>query len=134
MVSPPQDYTLPEEGTAQAAEMDVCVRQMAMQRPHKTLAVTGSVCTAVAAAVEGTVVAECAAARRSNTLRLGHPSGVLQVAACVAHAGDGSLVIKGAQIERTARLIMAGTLFAPEARIAALLPKVEISGAKPPGD
>ena len=134
MVSPPQDYALPEGGTARAAEMDVCVRQMAMQRPHKTLAVTGSVCTAVAAAVEGTVVAQCAAARRSNTLRLGHPSGVLQVSACVAHDGDGNLIIQGAEIERTARLIMAGTLFVPEARICALIPKVEISGAKPAGD
>jgi hypothetical protein len=134
MVSPPQDYALPEGGMVRAAEMDFCVRQMAMQKPHKTLAVTGSVCTAVAAAITGSVVAECAAARRSERLRLGHPSGVLQVAARVVCSSDGTPTILGAEIERTARLIMAGTLFVPEARIRALLPIAEISGAKPPGD
>jgi 2-methylaconitate cis-trans-isomerase PrpF len=96
--------------------------------------VTGSVCTAVAAAVEGTVVAECAGVRRSERLRLGHPSGVLQVAALVGRADDGSLLIKGAEIERTARLIMDGTLFVPESRIQTLVPTVEISGAKPAGE
>jgi hypothetical protein len=134
MVSSPQDYSLPEGGRVHAADMDVCVRQMAMQRPHKTLAVTGSVCTAVAAAITGSVVAQCAVVRQFDKLRLGHPGGVLQVGARIACAGGGNLIIQSAEIERTARLIMAGTLFAPEARIRALLPIAKISGEKPAAD
>jgi 2-methylaconitate cis-trans-isomerase PrpF len=131
MVAPPQDYAASEAGTVRAADADLCVRQMSMQRPHKALAVTGSVCTAVASAIEGTVVAECASAPRGADLRLGHPSGVLQVRARVNRNGNGTYRIEGAEIERTARLIMAGALFVPEARIASLLPNVNISGAKP---
>ncbi len=134
MVSAPQDYASPEAGAVKAGDADLCVRQMSMQRPHKALAVTGSVCTAVAAAVEGTVVAECAASQCGDEYRLGHPGGVLRVRARVRRKDDGGYRIEGAEIERTARLIMAGTLYAPEGRIAELARTVEISGAKSAGD
>lgn len=130
MVAPPQDYTVPDGNKVRASDVDLCVRQMSMQRPHKALAVTGSVCTAVAAAVADTVVAECATARTGADIRLGHPSGVLQVRARISRNGHGEYKIESAEIERTARLIMAGALFVPEARIASLMPIASISGAK----
>lgn len=131
MVAPPQDYAVPEGGKVRAGDADLCVRQMSMQRPHKALAVTGSVCTAVAATIDGTVVAECAAARTGADIRLGHPSGVLQVRARISRDGNGEYTVEGAEVERTARLIMAGALFVPEARIVSLMPIASISGAKP---
>ncbi|HET8995113.1 MAG TPA: PrpF domain-containing protein [Acetobacteraceae bacterium] len=133
MVAPPQDYLTPEKTRIEAAAADICVRQMSMQRPHKALAVTGSICTAVAAAVAGTTVAEMAAQWRGGPLRLGHPSGVLQVRA-VVHRDDAGYRIQSAEIERTARPIMDGVLYVPMAKVAALANVVEISGAKPSGD
>ena len=130
MVAPSQDYAVPDGGKVRAADADLCVRQMSMQRPHKALAVTGSVCTAVAAAIDGTVVAECAVPRQGPDIRLGHPSGVLQVRSRIRRGNDGQYKIEGAEIERTARLIMAGALFVPEAHIASLMPIASISGAK----
>jgi 2-methylaconitate cis-trans-isomerase PrpF len=119
MVSPPADYVALDGRSISREDVDVTVRQIAMQRPHKALAVVGSVCTAVASAIEGTVVAEC---RRPGTgrTRLGHPSGVLQVAAHVERDAEGRYQIHQAQIERTARLIMAGKLFLSAQRIDAL--------------
>ncbi len=119
MVSPPATYPAIDGTTIAAGDVDVVVRQLAMQRPHKALAVTGSVCTAVACALEGSVVAEC---RRpgSGNARLGHPSGVMQVASRVDRESDGTCRIREARVERTARLIMSGQLFVSESRIASL--------------
>jgi len=119
MVAPPAEYRAIDGRSVLADDVDLTVRQLAMQRPHKALAVVGSVCTAVASAIEGSVVAEC---RRPGTgrARLGHPSGVLQVAAQVTRDKAGEYQILEAQIERTARLIMAGQLYLSTSRIAAL--------------
>ena len=122
MVAPPRDYA-GATGPVRAAEVDLCVRQMAMQRPHNTLAVTGAVCTAVAAQVPGSVVAELSTARNSRTL-LGHPGGVLAVSAEVAIT-DGRFAVRSATVERTARLIMAGHVFAGRARVAEIRAMLE---------
>jgi hypothetical protein len=73
------------------------------------LAVTGAVCTAVAAKVPDSVVRELARDNPDRT-RLGHPAGMLSVTAKVVAEGSG-LKVMSAAIERTARLIMAGDLF-----------------------
>ncbi|KPQ05437.1 MAG: 2-methylaconitate cis-trans isomerase PrpF [Rhodobacteraceae bacterium HLUCCA12] len=124
MVAPPQQYTTTNGAQAGPSDMDLCVRQLAMQKPHNALAVTGAVCTAVAARVPGSIVAALSASDGPYT-RLGHPGGVLQVSAQVEDAGP-ELRVTSAMIERTARLIMAGRLYAPRSRIAALAPQVEI--------
>jgi hypothetical protein len=95
-----------------------------MQRPHKALAVTGAVCTAVACAVPGSVVAQ-AIGRQLNEVRLGHPSGVLRVASRIREGIDGGIVIESAQIERTARLIMEGALLVRRHKIDMLAAALE---------
>lgn len=114
MVSAPQDYASPD-GPVRAQDMDVCVRQMAMQKPHNTLAVTGAVCSAVASRLPGSVVAELSRGKGERTL-LGHPAGVLGVSARVVADGEGWRIERAA-VERTARLLMAGELFAPRRRL-----------------
>lgn len=114
MVSAPQDY-VGQEGPIYAADMNVCVRQMAMQKPHNTLAVTGAVCSAVASRLPGSVVAELARGEGERLL-LGHPAGVLGVSARVTAEGSGWRIERAA-VERTARLLMAGDLFASRRRI-----------------
>lgn len=118
MVAPPAAYTTPNGTPLRAGDMDVCVRQLAMQRPHKALAVTGSVCLAVASAVPGSVVGQLAGEAKAP-LRAGHPSGVLLVSSRVRSEG-GALRVESAVMERTARLIMAGSVYARRTRIAEL--------------
>lgn len=124
MVCSPQDYVTVSGDQVKAGDADVVVRQLAMQRPHKALAVVGSVCGAVASALEGSVVHHCksgaTAATTSEVTRLGHPSGVLQVRSRIERNADDELVIAQAQMERSARLIMQGTLYLSERRIAEL--------------
>ena len=47
MISAPRDYVAGDT-PIKAADINLCVRQLAMQKPHKALAVTGAVCTAIA--------------------------------------------------------------------------------------
>jgi 2-methylaconitate cis-trans-isomerase PrpF len=119
MVSPPQSYSAVGGYDVAASDVDICVRQLAMQRPHKALAVTGAVCTAVACSVPNSIVA-AAIGKTSSNVRLGHPSGVLRVASRIAQGADGP-TIESAQIERTARVIMDGAVFVRRRKIEQLL-------------
>ena len=109
MIAPAAGYRTPQGEDIGEEDVDVSVRQLAMQRPHKALAVTGAVCAAVASFVEGSVLAELAGSGKQH-VRLGHPSGVLRVAAKTVIA-DGNLRVVSAQIERTARLLMDGYVY-----------------------
>ena len=120
MIASPTSYRTIDGCDVAAADIDICVRQLAMQRPHKALAVTGAVCTAVACSIPGTVVAD-AVRETSTDIRLGHPSGVLRVASTIENDINGNPVVKGACIERTARLIMDGAVFVRRRKVKALL-------------
>lgn len=120
MVTPPAAYRTTGGEPLPADAIDVCARQLAMQRPHKALAVTGAVCIAVAASVPGSVVADSAGGAK-EVLRVGHPSGVLLVSSRVRQAEGGTLRVESAVIERTARLIMAGAVYARKSRMAELM-------------
>lgn len=109
MVATPGDYRTLNGQSIAATDVDICVRQLAMQRPHRALAVTGAVCAAVASAVPGSVVANIVGTK-SAAVRLGHPSGVLRVASRT-RLKDGELHVESARIDRTARLIMDGQLY-----------------------
>lgn len=118
MISPPKSFRAVGGRDVAVADIDICVRQLAMQRPHKALAVTGAVCTAVACSVPNSVIA-AAIGKPLQIVRLGHPSGVLRVSSKVKEK-DGDVVIESAQIERTSRLIMDGAVYARRRKIAAL--------------
>lgn len=131
MVSPPKSYRS-TEGEVSEAEIDLCVRQLAMQKPHNTLAVTGSVCTAVASHIPGTIV-HAVSRGTGERSRLGHPAGVLGVSAHIGER-DGDFTVESAAVERTARLIMAGTLFVPRDRVAhvkSIMERDDSRSAKP---
>ncbi len=71
-----------------AGDCDLVVRMISNGQPHRALPLTGSLCTAVAAQIEGSVVHGVARAGRDGPLRLAMPSGVLTVDARVrAEAG-----------------------------------------------
>ena len=124
MVGAPQDYRS-RDGDVSATDMDVCVRQMAMQKPHNTLAVTGAVCSAVASRLPGSIVHELAKGSGERT-RLGHPEGLLGVSARVVQDGAVGWRIEQAAVERTARLLMVGEVLVSRRRVEELRAIVEI--------
>jgi hypothetical protein len=103
--------------TVHAADIDLSVRVVSSGQPHRALPVTISLCTAVAARITGTVVAEAlspAAGKTTGnkTLRLGMPSGVLTVDADVV-SEDGTWIARAGSFYRTARRLFDGRVWVP---------------------
>lgn len=128
MVSKPQSYVNGSISVDQS-EMDICVRQLAMQKPHKALAVTGAVCTAVACQIPGSIVARELGSRQEGVIRLGHPSGVLSVSSRVEQVSEG-LKIREAAVNRTARLLMAGVVFVSRSKVQSLMDSLQHEATK----
>ena len=119
MIAPIADYETVQGKMVLKDDADVCVRQLSMQKPHKALAVTGAACAAVASAVPGSLLQQLVGGDKA-VVRLGHPSGVLRVAA-KSTLLDGNLTIQSAQIERTCRLLMDGFVYVRKSKIQNLL-------------
>lgn len=104
------------------AEIDLVARAMSMQRAHKAYPVTGSVATAAAAAISGSLVQQTSAGRTDSCLlRIGHPSGVLVVSSKVKE-DEGKLCVVHGVVSRTARRIMSGYVYVPNSKISAHSP------------
>lgn len=105
IVSPPTDsITLDGERIA-AEQADLVVRMISSGQPHRALPLTGSLCTAVAMQIQGSLVNEAARAQRDpSALRLAMPSGVLTVAAQVRHGAEGWHADSGCFFRTTRRL------------------------------
>lgn len=112
-VAPAQDYPSSEGSIIQASEVDLLARTKAMAEMHKTYAVTGGICIATAAMIEGTVVNDVCSARAiaSGDVRIGHPSGVLDVFVNVRKTSDASWELTQAGVCRTAKPIMDGEVY-----------------------
>ena len=82
-----------------------------MQVLHKTYPGTGTACTGAAAKIPGTIVHEAIVhIDSSNTVRIGHPAGVIEIEAAVEN-GE----VTRAAFSRTARRIMEGYAFVTNA-------------------
>ena len=112
-VAPAQDYPDSEGKIITAGEVDLVARTKAMAEMHKTYAVTGGICIATAAMIEGTVVSDiCGAqAKKTGEVRIGHPSGVLEVFVDVKNSVETGWTLLQAGVCRTARPIMEGEVF-----------------------
>lgn len=110
MVGPPADQMLLSGEMLSASECDVTLRMISLGAPHLAAPLTGAMCTAVAAEIDGSVVAEFARFRNSGGLRIATPSGVLPVDADVAD--EDGWVARSATVYRTARRLMAGEVYA----------------------
>lgn len=112
-VSPAADAPTLTGDTVRAADIDLGVRVVSSGQPHRALPVTISLCTAVAARITGTVVAEALSpAASSKSLRLGMPSGVLTVDADVVSDG-GTWFARAGSFYRTARRLFDGRVWVP---------------------
>jgi len=115
LVAPPVPFTALDGRELAAGETDLVARVISMGRCHRAFALTAAMCLAVAARIDGTVVAECVGAAEAD-LRLGHPSGVLPIDARVERDSNGAPAARHVTVYRTARRLMEGFLLVPGAR------------------
>jgi 2-methylaconitate cis-trans-isomerase PrpF len=112
-VAPPMESpTLSGEPIA-ASQVDLTARFLSNGQPHRALPLTASLCTAVAARIAGTLVAEALAGGGGEQVRIGMPSGILTVGADVAQEASGQWVARSGAFYRTARRLFDGRIYVP---------------------
>lgn len=121
LVAPPADYTNMRHAEVRAADMDLRARLVFFNTCHESMAGTGSMCTAAASRIPGSIVNRVLGTPPgdSDTLRIGHPLGVMRVRV----KARASNAIGGVEFEelgfgRTARHIMEGTVYVPSSAFA----------------
>lgn len=115
-VSPARDYVNPDGKTVLAKDIDFVSRLASMQKMHRAYMVTGGVATGTAAKLEGTIVWELLdeAAKKADTVRIGHPYGVMDVKVTLNTDADPENMVTRVGVGRTARRIMDGYAYAPK--------------------
>lgn len=117
-VAAPQEYvSFGKQVTVADTDVDLVARVIGGRPPmlHKAYPGATAACTAVAASIPGTTVAQVAEFRDEGTLRIGHTSGVMHVGVSVAEQ-DGGWRVDRASYDRTARRLADGTAFVPESQ------------------
>jgi 2-methylaconitate cis-trans-isomerase PrpF len=110
-VSEPEDAVTLSGSKLPASAADLTVRIFSNGQPHRALPLTGSLCTAVACGIEGTLPHRFARGGGTGTLRLAMPSGVLTVGAEVVREGSGWRAVRGS-FYRTTRRLFDGHVYA----------------------
>jgi 2-methylaconitate cis-trans-isomerase PrpF len=118
LVAPPEDYLNMRREHVAASDMDLRARLVFFNKCHESMAGTGSMCTAAASRIPGSLVNQALGAPTNgrDTLRIGHPLGIMRVrvkARAANTAGDVAFDELG--FGRTARHIMEGTVYVPTA-------------------
>jgi hypothetical protein len=99
-------------------DADIAVRMYAVGRIHRSIAVTAVASTGAAASIDGTTVAQTAKLQlepgAERLLRIAHPGGTAVISVV---AGDPGSPAANLRYPRTARRLMAGSLFVPTAPV-----------------
>ena len=110
VVSSPQDNPTLSGEVVPAASIDLVVRMLSSGQPHRALPGTGSICTAVAARIPGTIPHALARSIEGGVIRLAMPSGVITVDASV-HDDAGTWRAGHGTVFRTARRLFDGSVY-----------------------
>ena len=112
-VAEPQNYTDISGKSVSAQNMDLCARVISVFKCHKACPLTAASAISVAAQVPGTIVRELAKQANSQSIRIGHPSGVMTMFPYVegAEKSLNEITVTGVAVQRTARRIMDGTVY-----------------------
>ena len=114
-VAPPADAETLNGARLAADCADLSARVISMGRPHRALPLTAALALAAAARIPGSIAAEAARQADACTpVRLGHPSGVAEVAVELS-AADPPHVAR-VTVTRTARRLMEGRVLVPTGR------------------
>ncbi|NBH34189.1 PrpF protein [Clostridiaceae bacterium] len=94
------------------ADMDICVRVISVFQCHKACPLTSASSISVAAFLEGSLVYQelHGVEEGKDTVRIGHPSGVMTMAPHLEKEGD-EVKLPGVAVQRTARRIMDGMIY-----------------------
>jgi len=112
IVAKPGTFITSSGETVDDSEIDLMGRMMSMQKTHKSYALTGALCTAAAAVIEGSLVNEVVRSSFDPAeLRIGHPGGIISAGVDIENGEKGILTISWAYGFRTARLLMHGTAY-----------------------
>lgn len=117
-VSPSQEARLLNGDGLSADQVDLTARMLSNGQPHRALPITASLCLAVAARLEGSVVHQCTRAGTSANLSIGMPSGILVADAQVVRQ-EGAWRAQRCTLLRTQRRLFDGFVYARTAHIAA---------------
>ena len=114
-VSEPQDYKSVTGRIVRKGEIHITARAMSMGTLHKAIQLTGAICTAGAAKIEGTILHSLLDKNHAGAreIRIGHPGGIITVGAEVNKKGN-SFEFMEAVVGRTARRLMEGYVYVPE--------------------
>jgi 2-methylaconitate cis-trans-isomerase PrpF len=117
-VSGPQEAKTLTGDRVEAGGVDLTARMMSNGQPHRALPLTCTLCLAVAARVEGTVVNEVArrAPNPDAEIRIGMPSGVLTAAASVRKL-EGQWHAEQGAFYRTQRRMFEGRVLVRASRV-----------------
>jgi 2-methylaconitate cis-trans-isomerase PrpF len=110
LVAAPQPYTTLSGDRVDESEVDLTVRFLSSGKAHRALPLTGALCAAVAAHLPDSVVHRYARIPRDGRpIRLGSPSGLLEVNASIIEKGPNIPVrCEFATIYRTTRRLFTG--------------------------
>lgn len=113
VLSPAQEFTALDGTRIGAEDHDISIRIISMGRWHRAVTVTGALCLATAASIDGTVAADIFSVTGTDRpLRVGQPSGVVAVASSTRRE-DARWVAESASLFRTARILMRGEVGIP---------------------
>lgn len=115
-IAAPQPYKALNGQDIIGDDIDLTIRIMSMGTLHRSVAISGAIATAGAAAVEGTIAWELKrkeAGGNRNSIRLGHPGGTIDVGAKIEQKGNAPYYVE-AIVGRTARRLMEGNVLVPE--------------------
>jgi len=117
-VSPPQDARSLTGETIKGASVDLTGRMMSNGQPHRALPLTCSLCMAVAARLQGSVVFEATrpTGNPESEIRISMPSGVLTVAATVRKL-EGQWFAEQGAFYRTQRRMFEGQVLVRASRV-----------------
>lgn len=102
------DYTASDGTQVAKNAVDLLSRMMSMQKAHPSYAMTGAMCTAAAAVVPGSIVAQVLSPEAdTENLRIGHASGVLSCGVDYLHKEVPEILDTFGY--RTANLLLDGT-------------------------
>lgn len=109
----PVSYTDIVGNQVDAGQMDLCARVISVFKCHKACPLTAASSIAVAAFVQGSIIEKTLGRQTEGrqSIRLGHPSGVMTVYPDLEVQEEGNLDVKGVAVQRTARRIMDGTIY-----------------------
>jgi hypothetical protein len=117
-VSPPQAAKLLTGEAVEADAVDLTARMLSNGQPHRALPLTASLCMAVAARIEGSVVHKATrpADDPESEIRISMPSGILTVAASVKER-NGEVYAEQGAFYRTQRRLFEGYVCVRASRV-----------------